>query len=979
MLIYFRLSSEHAGAYRECPVETSTITVGELKQLLARKCGFAAEFRRKIDFKVFLVSSNASKVEGDTTEELVEAESEEQRVQGFSRVVLQRTVVRGHSCQDVLQHNARTELTANEWATAEGRQGRGKKRRLPPEWICGICGGLMRQPLLVKCASNCGHSACRSCVEAKLKEQHACPFCFSSFRQVIRNKRLEEILKNINMDDYEQPVATEQRKQAEDFQAPTPANASPSDGPVADRAGVRQGRFLGTSPVHRENEAGVVTRPSGGGLGVPSQTAGPVRGPAGYSASVSRVFPRHFVYFLPLRNLQLMRHYDMMTVDAASELAASLANACVREAESAAAAALGAAAPAATAASSAAGDAASGIPSQEEFLLVPCCLSGGGSSYSIGGFVRLRADNRVPPTDRVALDLLSQWQLHGPAQGAPAPPVYTEAGMGGALGAPASTFVLRVNWIEKYGRMPMLPARKQPLCGLFGGSRRGPSGVGGGLCSGGFQAQGLFKRTALGSSVEVSVDEGKYCEVVSCVRDYVQYGSRSSDPWRQGPLIGDTFAPSSVQAGLGCPGATTKAPDSYTAAKNSPSRFRASALGGSSTGEAAPLSVASLLSLASAQVSSLRQQQQQSGAFGMAAAGGGPKPLALPGRPPDPNNPFVGYTAILPFLSEEQFAHVRKLQLKALKRAGIVPKSFRIDALTGFSCGSSTSKRLSFKSNVSQREEASSSAPARALITVTPTSATAAAIAAGQRKPLPPISACAAATTGAPQAPSTALATAKGGASAPVKALTAAGAPVVEGLLAANSFKGTPGLVASASQCPVGAPKRPQGASVLKGRRAPVVVPPPLKRLRAEIGQGTTGPPAVRRSDTPGSSVPCFHGGLQQQASLGSAGTPSVSLGDTSESVGGPVCPRRRAGDGAERPLECLATPSPVERAEQQVGCRDSSAHKANGRSEGDPAGAGASASDLLAWRCAVETLHTDQGEGAALKPTIQAEAEAHQ
>nr|WJJ80272.1 dense granule protein 10 [Eimeria intestinalis] len=205
-----------------------------------------------------------------------------------------------------------------------------------------------------------------------------------------------------------------------------------------------------------------------------------------------------------------MRHYDMMVVDAASELAAAIANACMREAESSSssAAAAAAAAPAGGPAPAAAGVDGTAAPgaaapstatgagtsvggavggengsssksgSDDHLYLVPCCLSGGGSAFSVGGFVRLRADNRVScATDRVAADLLSQWQLQGP----PPHPVCPSDGprpggvMGGAPHADAApAYVLRVNWIEKYGRMPVLPSRKQPLCGLFGGSRRGP-------------------------------------------------------------------------------------------------------------------------------------------------------------------------------------------------------------------------------------------------------------------------------------------------------------------------------------------------------------------------------------------------------------------------------------------------------------------------------------------------------------------------
>lgn len=937
MLIYFRLSSEHAGAYRECPIATSTITVGELKQLLARRCGFAAEFKRKIDFKIFLVSNNGAKTEGEGAEDLVEVENEDQQVQGFSRVVLQRTIVRGQACQDVLQHNARTQLTADEWANAEGRQGHGKKRRLPPEWICGICRGLMRQPLLVKCASNCGHSACRSCIETRLKQQHACPFCRSSFRQVIRNKRLEEILKNVNPDEYEQPVGAAGGLQSvgpsgSSDAAPagaTQAHPNESDGTLFPATGIRQGPSPASTVVAVKDEASDAMLNGSGVVGARvgrTTTKGPYPPPP-----EAGVGPRHFVYLQPPKNLQLMRHFDMMVVDAASELAAALANACMREAESAAAVA-------GAAEASRQGDSSNSAPLQEEFYLVPCCLCGGGSSFSIGGFVRLRADNRVPPTDRVASDLLSQWQLQGPPQGPSASHTYADATRGVPSAVRTPAYVLRVNWIEKYGRMPMLPARKQPLCGLFGGPRRGPLGIGGAPNTGTSQGAGLLRRTTLGPSVEVAVDESKYDEVTSCVRDYVQYGSRSSDPWRQGgpPAL------SSVQAGLGAPGTAPAAADPHSAtARNSPPSSNASVVGSlQAAGEAPPLSVASLLSLASVQVSARRQQQQpqqQNGGTEAPASAGGPKPLSLPGKTLNPSNPFLGYTAILPFLSEEQFNHVRRLQLKALKRAGIVPKGGRLEGLRGSSICSSKRNSPHDSDGRSSCGEHDTPNPSAATATAAPP--------AVQDKPGP------AAVAGA--APG---ATAREGATAPppraAPAVTATGA---RGPPCSISSGGRSGLAPSvaAPQRPPVVPKRAAG---LPGRRAPVVVPPPLKRLRVAVGQGATGVPATHSSETRGSGKAPAQ---QPEACSESAGLP-VS----------PIAPTTRP------PL--LFEGDAVAGAQKLVGCTDAPAPPANGNSSGETVDADSSASDSLAWSCAVETLHSDPEGGAAITTPMQA-AEARQ
>ncbi|OEH80410.1 dense granular protein GRA10 [Cyclospora cayetanensis] len=575
-------------------------------------------------------SKNECDPVGGAGEFLVEAELEEQPIQSFSRVVLQRVVIRGPSGQEVLQHSARTELSAAEWSQAGPL--RGPKLRLPPEWVCGLCGGIMRQPLLVKCASNCGHSACRGCIEVQLKKQHRCPFCLSAFRQIMRNKRLEEILKNINPDDYEQPNAVAagdpgapgaptgdpeigapegtggppSPPQTDPAGAPHPEppteEAAAQEGPVQQLPAADGGGPPDEGPpLPVEEEASAETIPNGTtssgvavsvGGGAPS--AGASAAPPHSPGTAVAGGPRHFVYLQPSKNLQLMRDFDLMVVDAASELAAVLASACMRETETAHA--TGAAAAPAEAPTAA-----------EEFFVVPCCLCGGGSSFSIGGFVRLWALNRVPSTDPAAADVLSQWQMQGS-------PSY--AAGGGPSGVPTPACVLRVNWIEKYGRLPMLPARKQPLCGLFGGARRGTASTGGAP-----QGHGVLKRTALGLSLEVAVDSTKYEEVLSCVRDYVQYGSRSNEPWRQGAVL---IVPATVQTGLGAPPVTAPAAgDVHATARSSPSRSVAPAGGEEVPGDTASPAVAAPLPASNAPCPTDEQQQQ----VAAVAAAGGPKPL----------------------------------------------------------------------------------------------------------------------------------------------------------------------------------------------------------------------------------------------------------------------------------------------------------------------------------------------------------------
>ncbi|PHJ15950.1 dense granular protein gra10, partial [Cystoisospora suis] len=214
MILYYRLSSEHAGSYRQCPLGCSALSLSEVKQLLSERCDLAREYRRKIDFRIFLVGGGSSGRGGPKNdggaggEDLTEVTDENQMIHAYSKLVVQRIAIIGSHPGNVL-HKAKSELSQEEWKSSEERKWlnqRKKKKRLPPEWLCGICHHVMEQPVLIRCSGNCVQSACASCLESRLKNgSGACPFCKSKIvRQAIRNKRLEEIIRHANLSEYEE-------------------------------------------------------------------------------------------------------------------------------------------------------------------------------------------------------------------------------------------------------------------------------------------------------------------------------------------------------------------------------------------------------------------------------------------------------------------------------------------------------------------------------------------------------------------------------------------------------------------------------------------------------------------------------------------------------------------------------------------------------------------------------------------------------
>ena len=69
----------------------------------------------------------------------------------------------------------------------------------PPSVIqteCAVCLLVLREPYLTSC---CGHSFCRECIELVQREDHKCPLCNEVGFTVMRDKRLERTLKELDV------------------------------------------------------------------------------------------------------------------------------------------------------------------------------------------------------------------------------------------------------------------------------------------------------------------------------------------------------------------------------------------------------------------------------------------------------------------------------------------------------------------------------------------------------------------------------------------------------------------------------------------------------------------------------------------------------------------------------------------------------------------------------------------------------------
>ncbi|CBZ53963.1 unnamed protein product [Neospora caninum Liverpool] len=710
MLLYYRLSSEHAGSYRQCMLSCSALSLAEVKHLLAARCGLASEYGRKIDFRIFLAGSQTPAGAG-AGEELTEIVDENQMIHAYSKVVLQRVAITYGGSQSVL-HKARSELSQEEWKTAEERKWGGRLKRLPPEWLCVLCHRVMTNPVLVRCASNCAQSACLACLEARLGPNRICPFCNSPFRQAIRNKRLQEIIALANLSEFEPAPGAAgggqhpgQQRQLEAANSASSTGEGSRDATCsarregqadsAGRGGSRESLSAAGAGLRDLSSGGKVSEEKEADEDARVDSSTSVHTPGTKEGCRGETDWLHFVYLVPQENLTLMRQYDMMVVESSSNLALALAprtrpaqrrgNGTVETASESGDPTDGEKEEEtrSDAGDAGAGGATNGPEDQlcgagkntnHQVFLVPLCSAGGGTSFSIAGFARVSSSRHVDPeSDSAAAAVAQQWQSSpGRASALPAHPCSALA-----FG------VYNITWDSKFTPMPMLPSRKQPLCSLLGAHRRqfNASGVP--------AVPGLLKREVFGgggaSMIEAVVEAAKYEEVLTCIKDYAQFGSRPAEPWQYstpqtsarsaaGPGMPKKGLPA---AGLGQEATRVPPPPPPPSAGEGSVRSSGCAsapekrdVSSEGRGRSDVGSVSSSLSRGASRPGSLNGERKETGGVFGIPVSLGPPSLSLRGDPGQPSNPYLGYCALLPFLTEEQFRHIRRLQKRAMEICG---------------------------------------------------------------------------------------------------------------------------------------------------------------------------------------------------------------------------------------------------------------------------------------------------------------------
>lgn len=212
-VVHYRFLHETDESFKPLEFEGDSIVAGDMKILVAKATGLEKEFARTFDLKLFLTSSPLPHTGAGTSEGLKEVEADSVFIPLNSRVVVQRVLWRH---RPTIEHVASVNQSAHPGASANDvtpstiPDKHRTLRPFPPEYICPLCSLVLTHPVVVRCASKCGLSACRNCVQQKLSEKRACPFCQGRVQSVIANKALAAIVSRLNFDDFQRPSLPEQ-------------------------------------------------------------------------------------------------------------------------------------------------------------------------------------------------------------------------------------------------------------------------------------------------------------------------------------------------------------------------------------------------------------------------------------------------------------------------------------------------------------------------------------------------------------------------------------------------------------------------------------------------------------------------------------------------------------------------------------------------------------------------------------------------
>eukprot|EP00920_Eleutheroschizon_duboscqi_P040489 GHVT01096918.1.p1 GENE.GHVT01096918.1~~GHVT01096918.1.p1 ORF type:complete len:737 (-),score=166.33 GHVT01096918.1:959-3169(-) len=667
MSIFFRFTSERGGSFHEVPIpgSLSSISVGDLKVLVAERTGLSSEFARRLDLLLYpyvASSSSASSssatgsppnlagVDSASAECGAEYVDDNQLIPLHSRVLVARVPL-SRTTVKTIQHKARFKLSSKEWMTADERwlddKNTRPKRALPLEWVCAICESLLRDPQVFKCLCTCNILACAECVDAHIKAHGpTCPVCGKPSKQTVRNRRLADVIAASKLQDFHvpdpKPVQQKQQQQQQQHAATgtrdrrgslNPSGTAPTSHPPSTTTSTEPGSANNaraandgrSHPGVKNEKAFGETEASNGARnqetrressGAPYDANAKVEQTEAQQLRVETeeefegLFPTRFVYLMPVINLNLLRRHDLLVADVNSSLAQSLA--------------------------------VCSSPSFQ-FSIVPVAAAAGGLTMAVGGVCQVCPSSHVDSSTNAAADVVvRRW-----------------VGARGENGVTPGE-VYRVTWSEKFPQMPSVPYRRQPLCGLL--SLPTPAAalaVAAGTLphSALGSANGMSSlRTLVGSLMEVVVDScEKFDELVASICDYVATGSRHTELSSAGA---SPDAPPPASAPPFLPRATVSSVHRQPAERDRAGGGSAAVAGRQGGGSSRPCGDHRLLP-------------------------GGPEPLDTDGKPLARThpNPYLGYTALLPFLTRHQFKKIRRLQTHAKTLAKrIVKKHLKLIA-----------------------------------------------------------------------------------------------------------------------------------------------------------------------------------------------------------------------------------------------------------------------------------------------------------
>lgn len=214
--VSFRFVHETNDRFQLLEFDSDKISIADLKILIAKATGLEKEFARKFDIKVYLfdsssLSSSSSPASSSSSEDATLNDrqpsppfNDSEFVFPGTKLLIQRVAWRA---RPDIEHTAQTELSEDRPSKKQDT-----KRSFPPEFVCPLCKCVLINPVVLRCSSKCGRSACRRCIEEKFKEKRNCPFCNGYVQTVIANKTLGELISKLDLSSFDQVPQKQQQQ-----------------------------------------------------------------------------------------------------------------------------------------------------------------------------------------------------------------------------------------------------------------------------------------------------------------------------------------------------------------------------------------------------------------------------------------------------------------------------------------------------------------------------------------------------------------------------------------------------------------------------------------------------------------------------------------------------------------------------------------------------------------------------------------------